>query len=245
MTATNASVEITLRIPGAWAHPGELVEGLPPGFRLTPDALTLPDGSQLEFIPLSPDDQFAGIFQSSCRRPASPDELATVRRYTVNVCLSGPGGSLDAARRMLAAGAAIVRAGGAGVFLDNSGLAHGGRLWLEMADDAGPDALSFAFVSIVRGAVDVWTMGMHVLGFPEIVMRRADADANERAIIEMLRYVCSSTKPIGDGHILADEHGPRFHVTAQPSDDDDPSSPMHNPFGRWRLTSMKDIAEGN
>src|SRR5207253_5301354 len=106
--------------------------------------------------------------------PAAEDELATVDRYTVNVFLSGPGGSMQAARTMMQAGAAVVRAGGAGVFIDNSTLAHGGRHWLEMSEDGGPDALSFDFVAIVRGKTEVGTMGMHVLGLRGGVMKRAD-----------------------------------------------------------------------
>lgn len=245
MTAQNAAVEITFRIPGAWGHPGELLKQLPPGFRLSPEALTLPDGSQVEFNPLPPDDQFAAIFASSCRRPPTPAELARVQRYSVNICLSGPGGSLDAARRMMQAADAIVQAGGAGVFIDNCALAFGGQLWRQMTDDASSDAISFAFVGIVRSDTEVWTMGLHVLGYPDIVMRRADADAHEQAIIEMIRCVAASTKPIGDGRLLADEHGPRFRVAVEPSEIDSTDSPMHNPFGRWRLTSMREIAEGN
>src|SRR5262249_59277817 len=120
------------------------------------EGLSLPDGTRVEFGAVRADDRFAQIFRSSCRRPAEPDELAAVDGYRVNVFLSGPGGSLDAARAMMRAGAAVVRAGGAGVFIDNSGLAHGGQAWLEMTEDGGPDALSFAFVSIVRGRADLW-----------------------------------------------------------------------------------------
>ena len=59
---------------------------------------------------------------------------------------------MEAARTMMQAGAAVVRAGGAGVFIDNSTPAHGGGSdWLDMTEDGGPDALSFAFVAIVRG----------------------------------------------------------------------------------------------
>ncbi|MBI3410793.1 MAG: hypothetical protein HY040_20850 [Planctomycetes bacterium] len=110
---------------------------------------------------MAADNQFAKIFRSSCRKPATEEELATVEGYTVNVTLSGPGGSMQAARKMMQAAAAIVRAGGAGVFIDNSALAHGGKLWLEMTEDGGPDALSFAFVAIISNRADVWTMGMH------------------------------------------------------------------------------------
>jgi hypothetical protein len=244
MNQEDPVVRTTLRIPGDWSHPGELIERLPAGFRLTPEALLLPDQTAIEFAPMPPDDQFPHIFQSSCRQPATDDELAILSGYTVNVGLTGPGGSMAAAVTMLRAGAAIVRAGGAGVFIDNSGVAHGGRTWVAMADDGGPDAVSFAFVGIVRGRQDVWTMGMHVMGFPDLVMRGADVGANGDTLIEVIRYVCSGGKPIGDGHLLA-AAGPRFRAVATGSDDFGTGSPMHNPFGRLKLVGLKDLAESN
>ena len=108
---------------------------------------------------------------------------------------------MQAARTMMQAGAAMVRAGGAGVFIDNSALAHGGQHWLEMTEDGGPDALSFAFVAIVRGKADVWTMGMHVLGLRDIVMKRADVEAGGFDIVEVIRYLAGGEKPIDDGHV--------------------------------------------
>src|SRR5207244_3482338 len=181
--------------------PRELVQRLPAGHRLTAEALILPDGTEIEFGAVQADAQFAQIFRSACRQPAAEEELATVAGYTVNVLLSGPGGSMQAARTMMQAGAAMVRAGGAGVFIDNSALAHGGRHWLDMTDDGGPDALSFAFVAIVSGKADVWTMGMHVLGLRDVVMKRVDADDFD--IIEVIRYLSRGEKPIADGHVLA------------------------------------------
>jgi hypothetical protein len=244
MTSPDAAVRTTLRIPGAWSHPGELLERMPAGFRLSPEGLVLPGGAEIEFIPMPPDEQFAKIFASSCRQPATEEELATVGRYTVNIGLSGPGGSLEAARTMLQAGAAIVRAGGAGVFIDNSALAHGGSHWVEMADDGGADAVSYAFVSIVNGERELWTMGMHVLGFPDLVMRRTDGDLE--TLIEVIRYVSAGDKAINDGHLLADGGGLlRFRAAATSADERTAGSPMHNPFGRLRLTSMKEIAEDN
>src|SRR5947199_5384859 len=176
MNEPAAPVTIALRIPGQWSHPGELIQRLPAGCRLTSEALILPDATQVEFGAVRADEQFAQIFRSSCRQPATEDELATVDGYTVNVFLSGPGGSMEAARTMMQAGAAMVRAGGAGVFIDNSTVAHGGHDWLAMTDDGGPDALSFAFVAIVGGKTEVWTMGMHVLGLRDVVMKRTDLD---------------------------------------------------------------------
>ena len=245
MNEPAASVEIAFRIPGKWAHPGELIERLPEGCRLTPEALILPDSTQIGFGAAQADDQFAQIFRSSCRQPATEEELATVDSYTVNVFLMGPGGSLQAARTMMQAGAAIVRAGGAGVFIDNSALAHGGQQWLELTDDGGPDALSFAFVAIVSGREDVWTMGMHVLGLRDTVMKRNDIEAGGFDIVEVIRYLVRGEKPIDDGHVLADWNGPRFQAFAQGGAEEQAGSPMHNPFGRLRLVRLQTIAETN
>jgi hypothetical protein len=245
MSEPPASVTVALRIPGKWAHPKELLDRLPAGHRLTPESLFLPDKTEIEFGAVDADDQFAQIFRSSCRQPATADELATVDSYTVNVFLSGPGGSLQAARTMMKAGAAMVRAGGAGVFIDNCGLAHGGQNWLAMADDGGPDALSFAFVGIVRGQAEVYTMGMHVLGLRDIIMKRADADADDRSIIEVIRYLARGEKHVDDGHVIADLDGPHFQAFIQDSPGELRRSPMHNPFGRLKLVSMRDIAENN
>src|SRR5258706_1780442 len=124
MNEPAAPITIALRIPGTWSHPKELVQRLPAGCRLTGEALILPDSAQVGFGAMAPDNQFAQIFRSSCREPATEDELATVNSYTVNVFLKGPGGSMDAARTMMQAAAVLVRAGGAGRVIGNKGLVH-------------------------------------------------------------------------------------------------------------------------
>lgn len=238
-------VTITFRIPGAWGHPRELVEGLPRGCRLTPEELILADGTRAEFTPMPPDSQFAGVFRSSCRNPATRDELAKVDGYKVNACLSGPGGSLEAARAMMRAAAEIVRAGGAGVFIDNSGLAHGGQVWLEMTEDGGPDAVSYAFVSVIDAPPNTWTVGLHVLGLRDLLMKREDAANDEFGIADVIRYLARGDKPVEDGHILADLSGPRFRALTEGSDPRTAGTPMYNPFGRLRLVSTRDYVERN
>lgn len=245
MAESLAPVEVVLRIPGTWTHPRELIEALPAGVRLTPEALILADGTRVEFYAMQADNQFAEIFRSSCRKPPTDEELARVDGYQVNVCLSGPGGSLAAAHKMMEAGAAIVRAGAAGVFIDNCALAHGGQNWLEMTADGGPDAISFAFVGIVRGDLEVWTMGMHVLGLCDVLMQRADVEEGGFDIVEVIRYLARGDKPVGDGHIIADLDGPKFQAFAAESPGNMQGSPMYNPFGRLRLVSIKGIAEQN
>jgi hypothetical protein len=244
MNKTAPSIIVDLRIPGRWSDPRDLVQRLPNSCRMTPQMLTLPDGARIDLGFSPPDDQFPGIFRSSCRRPPTEKELATADGYTVNVTLSGSGGSMESARTVMKAAAAMVRAGGAGVFIDNSLLAHGGELWLEMTEDGGIDALSFAFVSIVRGNTDIWTLGMHVLGLRDIVLKRADVE-NGFDIVELIRYMVRGDKTVGDGHILVDMNGPWFSCCAEDGDPRMAGTPMHNPFGRLRLAKLQHISSQN
>jgi phage terminase Nu1 subunit (DNA packaging protein) len=105
--------------------------------------------------------------------------------------------------------------------------------------------VSFAFVAIVRGKTDVWTMGMHVLGLRDIVMKRADVEEEGFDIVEVICYLARGDKPVGDGHIIADLDGPRFQCYAEDGDAKMAGTPMYNPFGRLRLVNMRDISMNN
>ncbi|MEE8460082.1 MAG: hypothetical protein V3S08_09410, partial [Phycisphaerales bacterium] len=139
--------EIGVRIPGTWSCPASLEKALPPGYGITPGWLHLPDGDRLQVFPHAPDDEFAGIFATACRGVLPARERRNIKRYGVNVCLAGRGGSVEAAKRMMKAAAALVRAGGMGVFIDNSGTAHVGRDWLELEGDPDDGATFPAFVA--------------------------------------------------------------------------------------------------
>jgi hypothetical protein len=238
-------VPVTMRIPGQWSNPQDLIDRLPQGCRLTPESLVLPDGAEFEFDAHEADNQFAEIFRTSCRRLPTEAERNIIDNYTVNTLLRGPGGSLESARGLMRAASAIIQAGGAGVFVDNSGLSHGGENWLYYTDDGSSDAVSFAFVSIVRGKEEVFTIGMHILGLRDVLMKRADIEQDGYDIVEVIRYLAAGEKPVDDGHILADLSGPRFQAFTIDGDPRMQGSPMYNPFGRLRLVSVNDIAGTN
>jgi phage terminase Nu1 subunit (DNA packaging protein) len=88
-------------------------------------------------------------------------------------------------------------------------------------------------------------MGMHVLGLCDVVMQRADVEEGGFDIVEVIRYLAQGDKPVADGHVIADLNGPQFQAFAAQSPAATAGSPMHNPFGRLKLVSVKDIAERN
>ncbi|MCE9554831.1 MAG: hypothetical protein K8T91_15865 [Planctomycetes bacterium] len=245
MNQQEGGTRITLRIPGCWSHPRELLERMPAEFVLRPEVLVAPDGTEFEFTPVPPDQQFPGVFQSACCRPLEEEQRTAIAGYTVNICLSGPGGSLATALAMMQAGAAVLRAGGIGVFIDNSARAHGGEDWLAMTEDGGSDAISFAFVSVIRGRGHMYTMGMQVLGFPNLLMRPLPGEEPGESLVELIRYISAGGPAVDVGHVLADEVAPRYQVVARENDEFPPESAMHNPHGRLKIVSIKEISEGN
>jgi len=84
-----------------------------------------------------------------------------------------------------------------------------------------------------------------VLGLSDVVMKRADAEQEGFDIVEVIRYLARGDKPVSNGHVLADLDGPRFQVIAQDGPAKLAGSPMHNPFGRFKLVSVQDIGEIN
>ena len=143
------------------------------------------------------------------------------------------------------AGAALVQAGGAGVFIDNSALAHGGSTWQELTDDGSAAALSFAFAAIIRGQREISTRGMQIMGFADLMMSSTDVDDDGSPLVEIIQSVCSGARPMNVGDVLSDDRGERFQVTDVPSDDLPTDSPMRNPYGRLKLVNLREIAEGN
>ena len=115
-----------------------------------------------------------------------------------------------------------------------------------MTEDGSPDAISFAFASIIRGRDEVYTLGMQVMGFPNLLMPSRDCDDNGETMVEIIRYLSNGNPPIGVGHVLADDQGrPRFQVVAKRDDEFETESPMHNPFGQLKIVSAKSLAKDN
>jgi hypothetical protein len=162
------SPEVNLRIPDAWSNPAEFFDRLPRGSRCTANSLLLADGTAFEINPLA------------CRR-GFPAHLRRFVPEAADRARTGAGGKLpreylpDPTRREHRRGPASHggrggRAGGAGVFVDNSGIAHGATDWLTLFDDAANGGAYWAFVTVVRTEDELYSLGMHVLGFRDAII---------------------------------------------------------------------------
>jgi hypothetical protein len=157
----------------------------------------------------------------------------------VNICLTGRGGSIAAAKRIMAGAAAVLAAGGAGVFVDNSGIAHGATDWRTLLDSADEGGVYWAFISTVRGEDELYSVGMHILGFRDAIIPSTGNDEyDHRALNSFLGYTAFSGATIEEGEVVSDTVLPTFRVHMQPDDRVPADAPMFNPYGRWRLVAV-------
>lgn len=240
---------IQLRVPGPWASPRQLDERLAEaktGYHLDRGSLVHEkSGTKIEMAVTEHDAELAPLFRGCYNAHTMTEEqFVALGAHTVKVHVHGPGGSPDAARPIVRAAAALVRAGGLGVFVDNSGLCHAPQDFLKLADDEQPGGVFWTFVALngSRGDDDdepeaVWSTGMHCLGLREAELRDVPDDPKLAAFVihNFLGYAYQSGAVINDGDMLGAPDEPQFRVREEPDKRIPPDHPMHNPYGYWIL----------
>lgn len=240
MISTKPTMKIprmSLRIPGAWKAIDEVAERLPLGWTLQQQQLTPAEGPPVFLDLLPADEDFPRIFQMSARRPPRKDEMYRIRKYHGNVAISGPGGSLYAAKHLLQMGAAMIRAGGDGVFIDNGLISHGSSDWLELASACGdPMAVFYAFVNVVCHDNEYKSHGMHALGHRDaVICCREQPQLSLRTIEDLLRASSCEGLTWNSGESFENSVGQEYRVQAVEDECPFDEHPILNPYGRYRL----------
>ena len=236
--------KITLRVVGNWTTPGNFADRLASeatGYELSitdgghDAALTHTATGQRFGLGLdAADDEIADLFDDG--RRLSDAELAAVRRHTVKAFVTGPGGSVDAARAVLRAGAAVVRAGGLGVFVDNCGSTHSPADWLELAGDDGDGGVYWALVDLVGSPELAYSVGMHCLGYRDVELPNPGNPGRAMYLMHsLLGYSYRSGVAMNDGETLGAPDGPGHRLRAVKCRRFKRGTSFHNPYGVWRL----------
>jgi len=235
------NIEMILRIPGNWDHPDQVLEQLPDGYSIDDRGLHTPAGNCLICYPVPRDDQFASVFLMSNRSCMTDDEIEQLQNYQANMILAGYAGTQESALEIMQAGSAICQAGALGVFIDNSGVSHTAEEWIEMTEDQHADAISYALIGVVAKGSQVQTMGMQLVGLPDILMPFEDATEDDgQGIAKAICHFFRIPQTARPGEIVVGSQGPQFRVATADPDDMPARSPMHNPFGRIQLDPIPD-----
>ena len=239
----DAVPQIQLRVPGPWESQQQFMDAVvraKTGYEFGEGGLVHPKtGRRFRLDASDPDDQIADLFARSGR--LSKQEVRKIASHKVNVHVTAPGGSLEAARAMMAAATALVKAGGYGVFVDNSGNAHGRDDWLALSGDKQGGGVYWAYVDAAGGEDEAWTVGMHCLGYRDAeVFGIPDRQAAGFLLHNFLGYTYQSGNMVIDGDPLGGEFGVLFRARARPFTRVPPGSLFHNPYGVWRLEPVEE-----
>jgi hypothetical protein len=218
---------------------------------------------QHEFRPRDP--RLRRAFQaSSIAWPCfTPEEFQRIDDHaTVLYILSPnftPADAPKTARTFLSLGRQLLDAGGLAIKCESSGIAHSHDRWSKL-DDAtrltpGDDwnALFLAYVVHPVGTdQELYTCGLHLLGLPDLVAATSvltnatkPNESTTAAAVRLFRtfalYLLAEC-PIGQfasGHTFSpDRTAPRHRLLWEPCTTYAEDSLFHNPFGRWRFTTI-------
>jgi hypothetical protein len=203
-----------------------------------------------------PDPRMVKAFEVSADRVApsfGEEDRAAVAEHRAVAYVVGPlvpaQQAVEASRRMLAVTAALLRAGATAAKAESSGIAHGRRRWLELADavaDATEPAVlaPLLYAAFVRrplsdGAL-FYSCGMHLLGEADVELTAADDEVGLEWMDALAGYLLveRGSAGIADGDTFGlGPNSPRRLLHHQPCERYPPDDLMHNPYGYWRLTA--------
>jgi hypothetical protein len=242
---------VDFRIPGPWRSPEELREAVArkaPEYNFDGESfLHVPTGRRFTWGVTPHDDQIAGVFAGGGR--ISRRDVERIAAHAVKIHLSGPGGSVDAVHALMKAAAVIIRAGGLGVMVDNSGATHNTTDWLALTNgDDHVGGCYWACVAMTAGGGEAFSSGMHCLGLRDAEMdvpRGMDREAAGFMLHNFLGYALQSGNVILDGDPLGDEQSALFRARARPCTRYAQESPFFNPYGVWRLEPIDPASEAS
>lgn len=165
-------------------------------------------------------------------------DLEAIGSHTFTLYLVTPGGSVDAARRMLHAAAGLLKAGGLAVKIESTGTAHRADQWAEFCVHDHLVNLQQAYVTYVGSKGLYYSCGMHNLGLSDaLVDMGLHASEAAKLLHSFTRYLLIENPSLKDGETFStDVDAPRYRLLHEPCKQYEEGDLFHNPFGVWKLT---------
>ena len=239
-------VEIVLAVPGNWLNRAGIVTALAKkgrGYRLTGEILTNPDTGEsfnLEIDGHDPD--LMETFIPVGRGRLSLQDFAALDHHTFTLYLNGPGGSLETARQILNAAAALLRSGGIALRVESSGAVHSAGQWLNCVryQDSELSALYNAFVILTQQGDLIYSCGMHNLGFRDAIISIKNTPVEPVQTLQaFLLYLMQESPELKDGTIFSTQPDlPHYRLKGEKCTNYPPGDLLYNPFGLWRLNRI-------
>jgi hypothetical protein len=239
MSESVALPETVLCIPGPWADRSELIERIVRGShgyifagRILMNAQTS-DTCELQHE--ARDDRMLSAFLTAGPHWRNTSEMASIKYHSSVVYLVGHGGSQKNVEALFLAARALLDAGGLGVKIESTGLAHSPAGWRTICDELHLFSAHRACVLYLTGP-EVYSCGMHNLGMKDAIVENFDGPDAVELVRTFTWYMYSEAPVIRSGQTFSvSATAPVYRVLADPGIQYEDGSLFANPYGFWRL----------
>lgn len=242
MSDTASHPETVLCIPGPWQDRSALLECLlrsESGYIFAGRVLMNMQtkhacGLEME----SRDERMLPAFQSAGPHWAHTPEMALIQEHESVVYLIGQGGDREGAEALMLAARALLDAGGFGVKVESSGVAHSPAAWRLFCEELCLFSAFNAYVLFITGD-DVYSCGMHNLGLRDAVVENSGTDEAVELLRVFTRYMFVEGPSISDGQTFSvSSEAPVYRIRDDAGIDYGDNTLFTNPFGTWRLVAV-------
>jgi len=163
-------------------------------------------------------------------------EMAAIATHQSVVYLIGKGGSRANAEALMKAAAGLLKAGGLGVKVESTGIAHDADAWLDFTSNLHLFTPHCALVLYVTG-LETYSCGMHNFGHKDaITLGQGDRAATAELLKAFNWYVLTESPRLVDGESFAvSRDAPVYTIHAHPGIQYEANSLFTNPYGAWYL----------
>jgi hypothetical protein len=241
MRDTIASPQLVLCVPGPWedrsAFLRDLIESTQGQF-IGAGAFLMQVGAQdaFQFEFASFDAHMADAFRAAGPHWRDAPDMARIATHRSVIYLLGKGDSDEGVEALMLAARALLDAGGFGVKVESTGLAHAPDAWRTMCTDIAAFSPYRAFVVVVTGAGEACSCGMHTFGMRDVVVEDDDPESALYAARTFSWYLFTERPHVEAGQTFAcDAEAPVYRIEADDRDRYEHGSLFNNPYGMWRL----------
>lgn len=236
---SDKEIEIVLCIPGSWTDRSELAQSIvkdSEGYIFAGRILMHLETKQsfeLEFC--DRDDRILSAFQASGPQWKNTPEMELISTHKSVCYLISKGGSIESAHSIMNAANALLNAGGLGVKVESSGLAHSPKDWREQCQYNCLFKSHSSYVVYVTSQ-STYSCGMHNFGLPDAIVDSNESENPSELLRVFTHYLLSESPTIKDGQTFSvDSDSPAYRIKEYPPINYGENSLFNNPFGMWRL----------
>ncbi len=233
---------ILVCIPGPWANSSELIAALVKvhgADYLFAGRILLhaPSGASIVAEIEGFNEGMGESFKLGGQGKITEKELEKIANHKIAIYLHIPRPFPDTLAQLKQFSSAVLKAGGLGVKIENSGTAHGPKRWLELLGSDKPFHHYSAMVFLINDTEYFFSCGMHNFVLPDCCISNKE-DVKEAAYImnAFNVYHFAERPKLNDGHTFSpDSESPKYRLkkTADFIYGDDEC--FGNPFGRYIL----------